>query len=123
MYWRKIIQSGWREKEPVEYEGDESSIKLKMMTLRAFSEGLITEERALELCPECKEDLFFDQQMEADSMSATEFLKLSEEKRNEILESAIDKAAKGYYSDVDNLMIDEYDEGMFSEEAEESETE
>ena len=35
------------------HAGDEEPLRLKQLVLQAFAEGVITEERALELCPGC----------------------------------------------------------------------
>jgi Zn-dependent peptidase ImmA (M78 family)/transcriptional regulator with XRE-family HTH domain len=44
---------GWRRREPVGFVCNEEPIKLKQMTLRALAEGIITAERAEEICPGC----------------------------------------------------------------------
>ena len=49
----KLNAMGARKQEPVQFDGTEEPVRLKQMTLRALSERLITEGKALELCPGC----------------------------------------------------------------------
>lgn len=44
---------GMRKSEPYPLRGSETPTRLRQMTLHALAEGLITEEKALEICPEC----------------------------------------------------------------------
>jgi len=49
----EFARRGWRKREPVQYSGRETPVKLKQLTLRALAEGIITPEKAGQLCPEC----------------------------------------------------------------------
>lgn len=50
--WKTFSRLGWRKKEPVECAGDERPTRLTQLAMRAFAEGIITEERAQEIAPD-----------------------------------------------------------------------
>jgi Zn-dependent peptidase ImmA (M78 family)/transcriptional regulator with XRE-family HTH domain len=51
--WVQFNANGWRTQEPVAFAGSEEPVRLKLLTLRALAEGVITPSRAEELCPGC----------------------------------------------------------------------
>lgn len=92
----EISSKGWRRAEPAQfdYPGMEETSHLRQYTLRALHEGLISAQRASELCPGLREwtGEFGDRQ----EATATEILKLSSEERNRILEAAAALAYDDY---------------------------
>ncbi|MBT9587495.1 ImmA/IrrE family metallo-endopeptidase [bacterium] len=98
--YRKLIMEvssrGWRRAEPgkFDYPGIEETSHLKQYTLRALHEGLISAQRASELCPALREVTGgLEDRCE---VPATEILKLSPEERNRILEAAATLAYDDY---------------------------
>ncbi len=93
--WMVFSQKGWRKAEPVQFAGDEKPTRLRQMTLRALAEGIITEERAEQLCP-----YFRDRRIEEDTphrrLSAMDLLKLPAEERERLLTAAADSAVVAY---------------------------
>ena len=51
--WKRMSANQWNKDEPYKLSSDELPTRLKQMTLRAYSEGLISEDGARELCPDC----------------------------------------------------------------------
>lgn len=104
-FWREINWKGWRKKEPFELTGSEKPVRLKQLTLRALSEGIIGEERAAKICPDCLEE-FKDEKSETDmEYSPKKLLKLPLEERNKILLRAAEQAREDY-SDETVLELD-----------------
>lgn len=81
--------------EPVAYEAPEQPLRLRQMTLRALAEGLITEERALELCPDCVAPRPLSRP-EGRTYTARELMRLPLEERNRILAEQAEQVAEEY---------------------------
>ena len=93
----ELRSRGWHKKEPIEYNGEELPSKLKQMTLRALSEGIITPIKAEELCPGCKNDI----QLPAGDepmlyRSAIDAMNLPKKERESLLEESALLAEKVY---------------------------
>ncbi len=88
---------GWRKEEPYTFDGQEEPTRLKQMTLHALAEGIITEERALQLCPGCLTPQSASKPAER-RYTAVELMKLPREERNRILAEAAEAAAAEYRS-------------------------
>lgn len=101
--FRGMSANNWRKVEPVEFEGQEKPRKLLQMTLRAFSEGIISESEAQYLCPDYQEES--DQLASVDvqqGVSAIELLKMSREQRDTILRQSA-KIRERDYDESDEL--------------------
>lgn len=106
-----IKQNGYKKKEPVEYPGREVPQKMKQMTLHALAEGVISEEEALSLCPDCirksKAQIMLPP---GRRYTAKDFMKLSLEERDKILSEAAEQATKDYISNESLNDFNAYDE-------------
>jgi len=93
----ELRSRGWHKKEPIEYNGEELPTKLKQMTLRALSEGIITPIKAEELCPGCKKDIQPPAREEPMLYrSAIDAMKLPKKERDSLLEESALLAEKVY---------------------------
>lgn len=105
---------GWKKIEPYNIDAIEAPIKLKQMTLRALTEGIITEDKAHELCPGCIEDI--DRETAEDrklSLSASQLIKLPKAERNKILQMAAEFATNDYKEGSALRDYDVLDEGDY----------
>ncbi|HEY7341335.1 MAG TPA: XRE family transcriptional regulator [Ktedonobacterales bacterium] len=93
----EFSRRGWRKEEPYTFDGQEEPTRLKQMTLHALAEGMITEERALQLCPSCLTPQHTNKPAEH-RYTAVELMKLPREERNRILAEAAAEAAEEYRS-------------------------
>ncbi len=107
---------GWRRQEPVEYIGKEEPIRLKQMTLHALAEGIITPEKANQLCPGAVVDSEEEhEQCIPIHMSATELMKLPIKDRDKILAQGATLAMADYQGDQDLTAFDAYGDEMLDE--------
>lgn len=94
--WCKDFASrGWRKAEPYTFEGQEEPQRLRQMTLHAFAEGVITEERAHELCPGAVSPQPASRLPER-RYTARELMRLPREERDRILALAAAEAEAEY---------------------------
>lgn len=91
----------WKKIEPVSFEGKEEPSRLKLMTLRALAEGVISKERAEMVCPGCSTESEFGSRSK--SFSATDLRKMTRDHRATILSAASAQAQEVYETDA-NLM-------------------
>lgn len=100
MAYSEIDQKNWRKKEPIEYVGNETPVKLKQMTHRALSEGIITQEKAEELCPGIMGNTIIDEtQASKEPSKPSELMKLSRSERQKILNKLASKTERLYQED------------------------
>lgn len=101
--FRGMSTNKWRKIEPVEFEGLEKPRKLLQMTLRALSEGIISESEAQHICPgyQAESDHLANVGMQQD-VSAIELLKMSREQRDTILRQSA-KIRERDYDESDEL--------------------
>jgi len=92
----QFSQFGWRQREPVEYEGDEKPARLLQMALRALTERMITRERAEHICPGCTAEMPSEVAEGDKPMTAAALRKLPREQRDAILAAAAQKAEPEY---------------------------
>jgi len=98
----EFSRNGWRKAEPFDFCGHEMPSRLEQMTLRALAEGIITRERAEELCPGCTANVQSTEAvMPGVGLSPAELRKLSREQRQAILEAAATLAEAEYRSDAE----------------------
>jgi Zn-dependent peptidase ImmA (M78 family)/transcriptional regulator with XRE-family HTH domain len=90
--------NGWRKQEPVMFIGSEEPVRLKLLTLRALAEGVITPSRAEELCPGCTGGVS-GMDGTATRPSVRELRKLPPERREEVLLQSTVAAEADYKND------------------------
>ena len=107
-YYKKLCidfsSRGWRKKEPVDFQGDEEPTKLKQMTLHALAEGVITRERAAQLCPGCIEQTDSAAESEPERglyLSAVQLMRLPKRERDRIMAAAAVEAEAEYRTNRD----------------------
>ncbi|MEM1098103.1 MAG: ImmA/IrrE family metallo-endopeptidase [Planctomycetota bacterium] len=79
---------GWRRDEPVQYEGREQPQRLKQLAARAFAEGVITQERAEQVCPGVTQDLIETTSATAESLDPRNLRQLPRADRDRLLKQA-----------------------------------
>jgi len=116
-YKRQCIafsSAGIKKAEPDDHPVSEEPQKLKLMTLRALAEGMITKEKAEALCPECINELENEglgRSMRRDiAKSPLEMLKLPKKERDKLLFAAAKKAEKEYIGNSALISFDAFGE-------------
>ena len=90
---------GWHKNEPSQFNGSESPSRFRQMVCRALAEGIITREKAINICPEVVE-IFGDLHEEDEEMSKVELLmKLPLAERRKILDGVDGNALDDYNKD------------------------
>ena len=97
----------WRKVEPVGFQGNETPSRLKQMTLRAFSEGVISAQRAEQIIPGCTEKLV---PAAKGRLSAAEIRRLPREQRTALLSAAAAMAESEYATSRDLTSFEAYGE-------------
>lgn len=87
----------WKRVEPVKFEGNEEPTRLRLMTLRGIAEGLISPQRAEQICPGCDSRRGVSESEEVGS--ATGLRRLPKAQRDAILKAAADNLAHAYATD------------------------
>ncbi|MBL8820060.1 MAG: helix-turn-helix domain-containing protein [Planctomyces sp.] len=87
----------WKKIEPTVYVGNEVPTRLKLMTLRAIAEGLISRERGEQICPGYTSQIELLGSERTDSASGLR--RLPRVQRDSILEAAAEKVADAYAAD------------------------
>lgn len=106
-----IKENGYKKKEPVDYPGREVPQKMKQMTLHALAEGVISEEEALKLCPDCVSKSKTQRMLPPGRRyTAREFMELSLEERDKLLAESAEQAAQYYATDESLNDFNAYDE-------------
>ncbi|EPX60941.1 hypothetical protein D187_001593 [Cystobacter fuscus DSM 2262] len=110
--WEQFDANGWREQEPVAFIGSEEPVRLKLLTLRALAEGVITPIRAEELCSGCTGDT-----ARVDStiprLSVRELRKQPPEMREEALRQSVVAVEADYRNDADLTAFEAFGEHDF----------
>jgi len=83
-----LSAKGWRKEEPVKFEGRERPLRVRQLTVRALSEGLLTRAQAERICPQALADLGEEGLPAPTSMDARTLLKLPKDDRDRLLEQA-----------------------------------
>jgi len=91
----RLAARGQRTNEPYALEGTEEPTRLRQMTLRALAEGVITEEKALELCPDCVTPEP-QAQPEGRQYTARELLRMPAAERERVLARMAEAAEEEY---------------------------
>jgi len=100
----------WKKAEPVQFEfrGNETPSRLKQMTLRAFSEGVISAQRAEQIIPGSTEKMISPG--DKAKLSAAEIRRLPREQRAAILSAAAVAAEADYLGNRDLTSFEAYGE-------------
>jgi Zn-dependent peptidase ImmA (M78 family)/transcriptional regulator with XRE-family HTH domain len=98
----------WKKIEPVSFEGKEEPSRLKLMTLRALAEGVISKERAEMVCPGCTIESEFGSTPKR--FSATDLRKMTRDQRATILSGASALAQDLYETDANLTDFDAFGE-------------
>jgi hypothetical protein len=87
----------WKKIEPTKFVGNETPTRLKLMTLRAIAEGLISRERGEQICPGCtsQHELIGSEK----TSTPSDFRRLPGNQRDSILKAAAEKVADLYATD------------------------
>lgn len=97
---------GWRRNEPVQYEGREQPQRLKQLAARAFAEGVITQERAEQLCPGVTQDLTDSITEAVESLDPRVLRKLPRSERDRLLKQAAELIHNDYRGQGDLAGMD-----------------
>jgi len=86
---KAFSQRGWRTAEPVPFSGRERPTRLQQMTHRALAEGIITTDRAEQLCPGIAHDMESGVEHKMpDRLSGAQLMRLPSEQREQLLAQA-----------------------------------
>jgi len=100
--WMKFSRLGWRKKEPVDYNGDETPTRLTQMAMHALAEGIIPEEKAREFLPREKlSDSTTNGADEGPPPKARELLRMPRKERLRLLAKATSDAQDIYKGNPD----------------------
>lgn len=103
-----ISTNHWKKEEPFKFHGNETPSRLKQMTLRAYSEGVISAMRAEQIVPGCTQAMA---RSDADKpLSATEIRRLPREQRAALLSAAADAVRAEYESNRELTGFDAFGE-------------
>ena len=103
----EISRNQWRKVEPFDFRGNETPSRLKQMTLRAFSEGVISERKAEQITPGCTEKMVPHGK---EKLSAAEIRRLPRAQRSAMLASAAAMAESEYATNRDLTSFEAYGE-------------
>ena len=122
----EISRRGWRGRkpEPVEFDfkGYEQPTRLKQMTLRALSEGIISQEQAERICKGSTQDTRVSaEKVEGVRRSPRELLRLPREERARILADSAARAEKEYRTNANLTDFEAFEEGDLYVESTETE--
>ena len=104
----EISRNQRRKIEPFEFRGNETPSRLKQMTLRAFSEGVISAERAEQIIPGCTEPIVASGKNPM--LSAAEIRRLPRDQRTALLSAAAAMAESEYATNRDLTSFEAYGE-------------
>ena len=91
---------GWRQQEPVVYQGREKPKRLVQMVRRALSEGIVSPDDANRICQGCGTDpIAAVRKVGESALSPTELLRLPRSERLQVLADAAVQAEKEYRTD------------------------
>lgn len=90
----EVSKRGWRTAEPDTYSGQEKPARMLQLTMRALAEGIITQEKAAQICPEAVKELMSDESRSP--ISSTAAMELSRNDRSALLKHAADELASEY---------------------------
>ena len=100
--YRTLVANGWKNHEPDVYHGDEAPLRLEQMTARALAEGILSEERARQICPRAMTlPLQPEPKLETSRTGPRAVLALTRAERDRVLAEAAAGAAALYREDDD----------------------
>ncbi|HNR99357.1 MAG TPA: ImmA/IrrE family metallo-endopeptidase [Planctomycetota bacterium] len=83
-----LSAKGWRKEEPVKFEGREKPLRLRQLTVRGVSEGVLTRTEAERICPQALADIEVECRSVRTIMDARVLLKLPKAERDRLLKQA-----------------------------------
>ena len=110
--FRQFSSNGWRKQEPVEYEGNETPLKLRQLALRALAEGVLSPDEAEEILPGCTQQEP-ELRRPLGYVSARDVLKLPSKERDELLSRAAALAEDEYRNNNELTDFSAYGEEDF----------
>lgn len=105
---REFSQRGWRKQEPIAFEGNEKPIRLHQLTVRALAEGVISDAQANRICPVVTWEPASRAGHPAGIMRVSDLLRLPEDERSRILETAAAVAESEYRTDPQLTAFDAF---------------
>lgn len=102
---KEFSQFGWRKKEPVEYEVDESPQRLRQMILRALAEGIMSEADANRIIPGASEGIVARQ-----VHPSRELMRRPRAERSDFLAHAAESVHELYSTDSELTDFDAFSE-------------
>lgn len=112
----EFSKRGWRKQEPEDFKGDEKPLRLLQMTLRALAENIITQEKAMDLCPEITMEKEERTSRESPGVpSARDLMRLPPKKRKRILAKAAALVETDYLEDKELTAFEALDSDDFQE--------
>ena len=99
----------WKKMEPVPFHGKEEPSRLKLMTLRALAEGLITGDRAEQLCQGCTRAL--ESAGPPRKLTAKDLRRMPKQQRDAMLAKAASTAADDYVTNRELTDFEAFEEG------------
>ncbi len=102
-----ISSNHWKKTEPFRFHGNETPSRLKQMTLRAYSEGIISVARAEQIVPGCTQSMVPSVDK---PLSAPEIRRLPREQRAALLSAAADAVKHDYETNRELTGFDAYGE-------------
>lgn len=113
---REFSRRGWRKREPFAFTGHEEPLRLQQLTLHALAEGVISEAHANRICPGVIQEPISNPKHVASTMRVSDLLRLPEDERSRILETAAASAESEYRTDPELTAFDAFrDTDMFDE--------
>jgi Zn-dependent peptidase ImmA (M78 family) len=100
-------QKDWTKFEPYDFVGKEKPSRLEQMTLRAFSEGVISADRAEQICPGCTTKTA---EVEKKPLTAADLRRMPREQRAALLSAAAAIAQEHYETDRNLTDFEAYGE-------------
>ncbi len=105
---REFSQRGWRKQEPMAFEGNEEPIRLRQLILHALAEGVISDAQANRMCPGVRWEPASRAGHPAGTTRVSDLLRLPEDERSRILETAATVAESEYRTDPELTAFDAF---------------
>jgi len=90
---------GWRRHEPVEFKGEERPKKLRLLTVRALAEGLLSHRQAERICPGMTREVGEMEGEPAEVLNARSLSRMPKDARDRLMEQAATTVAEEYDTD------------------------
>ena len=107
LMFKDLSTRGWRQQEPIEYQGDEEPLQLKQMAQRAVAEGLMSPDRITRVASEVL-DSGIEVKSESDYPNAIQLLEMDEADREYWMSRMFELAGNMEFEDFDDFSEDEF---------------